>query len=73
MRSEQLMYPLVFTSRLGQVDVYASVEGALGVDLSRSARAAAIRHAVAKCLAPLLPADFTEKMRIGTHSRSHSH
>ena len=77
--SEMLMSPLALTGQLGSVDIEATVTLAqsevvrttdgtplLDAQSGFSARAAALRLAIARAVAAFVPAEMREKLRIGT-------
>ena len=57
---EQLLFPLQFTGKLGEVDIIAAVEGG-----GESCRAGAIRLAMSRALQSFVPEPMVEKMRLG--------
>ena len=61
---EQILYPLVFTEKLGQVDVEVSVEAG-----GSSGQAGAIRLGLSRALRSLVDEETVEKMRIGEFQR----
>ena len=54
------MFPLQFTSTLGEMDVDATVEGS-----GPSGQAGAIRYAMSKALCSFVDREMMEKMRLG--------
>ncbi|GAB1600503.1 28S ribosomal protein S9, mitochondrial-like [Argonauta hians] len=55
----QLMYPLQFTKKIGEVDVEATVEGG-----GTTSRAGSIRFALSKAIASFMDRETVEKMRL---------
>ena len=63
---EQVLFPLQFVGKLGEMDVEVSVEGG-----GLSGQAGAIRYALAKALSSFVDATTMERMRLGNEYSKH--